>query len=475
MARGPRAQHELYSPERPTAVILSGTGVDGAYHAGVLDALHGAGVKIDLVAGRGVGALGALLFALDGASVLWDAKGFWRRQGRRPGYRLTPPYRAILGALTIIGGLVASPLVLLVAAVAVWPIGLLASWTGLDGATPLSARYATWLAWALAPEHLPGWVARLVMVVAALLLTGLAAGAIVASWRGSRRQRGHLLWRMLGAPVDSRRFASTATSTLWDLLRGGAALQRPKAADLSQRLSEHLVGGVGQPGHRDLLFTVHDLDARRDLVFGLMAGEAGRRQFPGPAGPAPRRAEALDLAGAGRPVLVDALWGALTLGDWSDPHPVAFPADGPWRGEVHRLADRPAALSRLLEEAAAAGMEQALIVTAAAEPGGPHDLQPPRLDPSGRAGEWLAAQEAAAVRDAIRYAQAHFHAVFVIRPTHNPLLPLDLDGADDRASDRQALPAELVTRGYEDAYRLFIEPALGAAGERVGEESRGRA
>ena len=85
MARGPRAQHDLYSPERPTAVILSGTGVDGAYHAGVLDALHGAGVKIDLVAGRGIGALGALLFALDGASVLWDPRGFWRRGGARPG------------------------------------------------------------------------------------------------------------------------------------------------------------------------------------------------------------------------------------------------------------------------------------------------------------------------------------------------------------------------------------------------------
>ena len=60
MARGSRAQHELYSPERPTAVVLSGTGVDGAYHAGVLEALQEAGVKIDLVGGRGVGALDLL-------------------------------------------------------------------------------------------------------------------------------------------------------------------------------------------------------------------------------------------------------------------------------------------------------------------------------------------------------------------------------------------------------------------------------
>ena len=116
----------------------------------------------------------------------------------------------------------------------------------------------------------------------------------------------------------------------------------------------------------------------------------------------------------------------------------------------------------------------AVTSTSSPEVGGPHDLRPARLDPRGRAGEWLLAQETAAVRDAVRYAQAHFHAVFVIRPAHNALTPLDLAGADDLASDRRATPADLVTRGHEDAHRLFIEPALGAAGERVGEDSRGR-
>ena len=135
--------------------------------------------------------------------------------------------------------------------------------------------------------------------------------------------------------------------------------------------------------------------------------------------------------------------------------------------EVHRLADRPASLSRLLEEAAAAGMEQAIVVTATPEPGGPHELEPPRVDPRGRVGEWLSGEEAAAVRDAVRYAQAHFHTVFVIRPVHNPIAPLDVQGADDRASDRHCTLQDLLERGYDDAHRLFIEPALGAAGERV--------
>ena len=49
----PTAEH--YSPQRRTALVLTGTGTAGAYHAGVLRALHEAGVKLAIVAGRGVG------------------------------------------------------------------------------------------------------------------------------------------------------------------------------------------------------------------------------------------------------------------------------------------------------------------------------------------------------------------------------------------------------------------------------------
>ena len=73
-----RPPDEPYSPQRRTALVLTGTGTAGAYHAGVLRALHEAGVKIDIVAGRGIGVVGALFAAVDGAQRLWDEKGFWR-------------------------------------------------------------------------------------------------------------------------------------------------------------------------------------------------------------------------------------------------------------------------------------------------------------------------------------------------------------------------------------------------------------
>src|SRR5207247_8520044 len=74
----PSALAEPYSPQRRTALVLTGTGTAGAYHAGVLRALHEAGVKLDVVAGRGIGAVSALFAAIDGSQRLWQDKGFWR-------------------------------------------------------------------------------------------------------------------------------------------------------------------------------------------------------------------------------------------------------------------------------------------------------------------------------------------------------------------------------------------------------------
>src|SRR5438874_12428769 len=74
----PFSAAEPYSPQLRTALVLTGTGTAGAYHAGVLRALHEAGVKLDVAAGRGVGVVGALFAAIDGAPRLWDDKGFWR-------------------------------------------------------------------------------------------------------------------------------------------------------------------------------------------------------------------------------------------------------------------------------------------------------------------------------------------------------------------------------------------------------------
>src|SRR6187402_3067904 len=106
------------SPDRPystrlrTALVLTGTGTAGAYHAGVLHALHEAGVRIDLVAGRGIGALGALFSAVDGGQRLWDREGLWKRPSIANAYRWRLPLRVAGWAMVVAAGLLALPLAL---------------------------------------------------------------------------------------------------------------------------------------------------------------------------------------------------------------------------------------------------------------------------------------------------------------------------------------------------------------------------
>jgi hypothetical protein len=156
----------------------------------------------------------------------------------------------------------------------------------------------------------------------------------------------------------------------------------------------------------------------------------------------------------------------------SDPRLVQFSPESYWRGETHRLVDRPGCLARLIEEAAAAGAEQVVIVAATAEPPGPHELRPPRLDGLGRMGEQLASAETAVLTDAVRHLHHRFHGVYVVRPSHNAIRPLDLIGAYDEKSDRVQTLDELMERGFEDAYRQFIEPVVGASGDRMTQVTR---
>ena len=63
-----------YSPSVAPALLCVWHGAHGAYHAGVLRALHEAGVKIDVLAGHGTGAGGAMLAAIAGGSRPLRAK-----------------------------------------------------------------------------------------------------------------------------------------------------------------------------------------------------------------------------------------------------------------------------------------------------------------------------------------------------------------------------------------------------------------
>jgi hypothetical protein len=461
---------DSYSPERRTALLFTGTGADGAYHAGALRALQEAGVKIDLVGGRGIGALGAVLAAVDGGSQLWESSGFWRSAQVASLYQWRWPFTVLRWLLIALLIVLAIPAAVIMLGLVVYPFALLLGMAGLEAGATFVDGFVYWIGQAFVPAALPTWIPRLAALFSTLALIILGVGACMAWWRSPlyRRSTGSRLWSLLGSPIDARQAIDSATEAVWRLLKGGAAIKTPEANDLSKRYAELLAENLGQPGFRELLLVVHDLDANRDLVFGLVRDPYRKMLFPSPGSvAAQRRAEAQDLGSGTQGFLADVLAAALSLPGVSDARLIRFAPDSYWRGETHRLSDRTSSIGRLVEEAAAAGAEQVMIVAATPEPPGPHELRPPRLDGFGRVGEQIASAEAAALADAVRHLHHRFQGVYVIRPSHNPIQPLDLTGAYDEKSDRMQPLEELMERGFEDTYRQFIEPFLGASGDRI--------
>ncbi len=467
----PSARSPQYAPDRRTALVLTGSGVDGAYHAGAVRALNEAGVRIDVVAGRGVGAVAALFAAIDGASRLWEPTGLWRRDAVRGLYPWRNSLRRVVAGLCLAAAVLVVPPLVLALGAAVYQIAVLLDVVGSGAGARLAQQWEAVRLVAFAHDGLPTRVPQVVAAVLAVVVLAVTVAALRARAVAPARRdlRGSVWWTVLGAPLTATPTIDFFITGLWDLLRGGARVTQPPRADLSRRYGELLADNLGQPGFRELLIVAHDLDARQDLVFALL-GRDWRRPFflrRQTTGLDRRSAEAVDLAGAARDHVLDAVAGALTLPVATDAQLIGFAAESYWRGETHRLTDRPAALVRVLEEVASAGVRQVIVVTAAEELGGPHELSRRRAAPRARLGEFLASAEAAAVRDAIGVAAPWFDALFVVRPSHNPVTPLDTSGAFDERSDRVQVVGELVDRGYEDAYRQFIDPVVGASGEQI--------
>jgi hypothetical protein len=463
--RGAVPSADTYSPQRRTALLLTGTGTAGAYHAGVLRALHEAGVKVDVAAGRGIGAVGALFCAVDGAPHLWSDRGFWKSSVVRALYGWRPTLRLLVGAIVLAVAVVALPVLAMALALVVYPIDFILTMVGLSGGG-LVAWYIGLADAAFAPTALPTWLPRLAVLI--LGAAGVAAAAGALRRTNTRHARGRWWWRTVPAPLTAEPTIAHAWNAIWDLVRGAAQLRVPARVDLARRYTELLGENLGQPGFRELMIVGHDVDAGRDLVFAMVA-DARRKDLvrrPLTEDAEARRAEVFDLAGVARDHLTDAVAGALTIPLATDLHDIRFSPDSYWRGETHRLCDRPGSLERLVQELGDVEVQQIILVSASPDSPGPHALAAPRLDGRGRLGEYVASSEAAAVRDMLDRRRADDPRIFVIRPAHNPVGPFDFRGGFDDRSDRRQNLSELMSRGYEDAYHQFIEPVVGAGAEQ---------
>ncbi len=473
----PHPTPSSYSTRFRTALVMTGAGTAGAYQAGVLKALTEAGVRIDIVAGHGIGVVTALFAALDGGARLWAADGAWLRKPVRRFYRWRPAVRALAWAVAAAVGLVVVPMILLSAGTFVYLVSFLLGLVGFTTAAGVAEGYTALVRDAFLPHRLPTWIPQLALVLLGLVFVFTLVASRRARTRGRQRESGRFWWRVLGAPLSARGVIDFWISNLWHLLVGGAKVSEPDSVALSHRYSELLAENLGQPGFREVVATVHDLDSRQDVTMAALA-EPYRKLFFSPSagvagGPA-RAGETFDLVGADRDHVTDVLAAALCLPVAMSPWAVTLAPGGFWQGETHRYCDRPGALGRLLDDVATAGAEQVIVVSASSTVARPHALASLRLDGFGKLGEWMASQDAAATREAVTVRQGQFRNLHVIRPAHNPTGPFDFDGAYDERSDRVQGLAEVIGRGYDDAYHQFIEPVVGGADDVMPAPTPGR-
>ena len=437
----------------------------------MLRALHDAGVKIDLVAGRGIGVVSAMYAAIDGGATLWGEGGVWRGSTTAALYRWNTTLRAATWTLVVALTSLLVPLMAIVGGAIVYPVSFFLQLIGLGAGERAATGYARLLDLVFQPTGLPLLLPRFVMATLVVLLGILVAGEVLPRLRhrGRRRARGLVWWRLVGSPLGVSHTVSHFTRGLWQIMRGAVRIATPAPGDLAQRYAELLSDNLGQPGFRELIVTAHDLDTRRDLVLALLGADHRQRFFARRLGAegGQRFLETMDLGGDSGCDAVDALAASLCLPIVTDAHSVRFSEESQWRGELHQLCDRPGATGRLLEEVAHAGAEQVIVVTALPESTGPYSVESARRDARGRAGAQLASIETPAVRDALASCAGRFQSAFQIRPIHNPLGPFDFAGGYDERSDRLFRLHELVQAGRDDGFRQFVDPVVGASGEWI--------
>jgi len=471
-----------YSPKRRTALVLAGTGTSGAYHAGVLRALEESGAKIDLVVGSGVGAIAAAFFAADGGRRLYGEGGFWHGVGWDSLYRLRPGLRTAVLLLACSFGVFLLPVAIaLLGGVLFLPIAL------ADLALPgLTARLTAGV------SALPALLRAPYLVALSLPIFLLCALAFLHLLRLALRDRRRIP-ENFEALLDPAVGAARLAKGLWEIARGSAISSFPSSeAELGRRYVALVAENLGQPGFRELILRTADLDTGTVLPF-ILLDDAHRATFAAARSRGPRsRLEgipgAVDLRGAGYDTLFfDAAVTGLLPPGAAPVRRVAFPRGGIHAGELHRLTDAALAGGCGIAEAVAAGADQVIVVTAAPWTA---TAAPRRRGPRALADGLLATVERQAVDADLRSAERINRmvetlghrvddghgwqdpatgrlyrdvSIYVIRPERRVLGALEWDGGEDPSTEVLEMPEDLADLGYRDAYRLFVEPVVGAS------------
>ncbi len=444
-----------FSPTRRTAVVLAGEGTSAAYLSGALKALNEAGIRIDLVVGKGVGAVVAVFGAIQAADKLYGPSGLLASFAKKPPWRLRAPYRAALICLGIAFGVFLSPalvgLALLVAlpllAVArmIAPAAVASLYSGIEG--ELAAFVGR-----VDPFYLRAMALPLAVLFALLMVRWFLPGLL----RRGASSKG--LGRFLGEGfIELSPLKVALESYLWEAVRGASTETRPpdrKSTGLRYR--DLLSASLGQVGFRELIFYALDLDTGQEVPFMLLKERWRSRMLSrGPARGA-LFAEPMDLSDEAAPVLFDALTASVTPPALLPGVALRLPLEGRHGGEVHRFSSSLLAGQSAVADAVAAGAEQIIYISGAGASGYPEAGSLEKLA-SAAVRQMLETDLRWAMRD------PGGPTVFIVRPEKTRLGAFEFSGRVLSGGERLGLSA-LVAEGERDTTRLFIQPVVGGTG-----------
>jgi hypothetical protein len=450
----------------------------------VLKALDESGVKIDLLVGSGSGAVAAAYGAAAGGARLHGKGGFWDDARWSEFYRLRPVLRVALLLLGCSFGVFLLPVALALLVGLLFPLGLMVS---LASPSSFSGMFAS------IPFSLDLLRTSYVAAFAAPVFV-LAVVTVVVAAHHLLRDRTRFA-ESLEAVWDERGARMRIREGLWQIARGPALSSAPaRDVEIGEKYVALLSENLGQPGFRELIIRAADLETGGVLPFALLEPEyaAGFASARARDVGAYRRSapEQIDLRAPGAAALLfDAVLTGLLAPFVTTVRRVRFPRGGLYGGEIHRLTDATLAGGSGVSEALAAGAEQVILVG-----GVPEIVSRPtrRRGPKALAGATLGMlerqsfeRELSAVEKINRLVSTLGHdtergpawedpasgrlyrevGLWVVRPERRALGPLEFDGSRDPATEVEQHVEELVELGYRDAYRLFVEPIVGATTE----------
>jgi hypothetical protein len=426
-----------FSGRRRTAVVLTGEGTGIAYLSGVMKALDAAGVRVDIVVGRGAGALVAAFSALSAEEKIHGEGGILEALVATRPLRATFPVRLAALCLSISFAFFLAPALLGLASVVVLPLR-----AGLRLLSPNAADGASsWLSSLI--EAAEPWYFASVAIPLIVFFVYVSVCIIASAWRRS-------LPKTLS--IDASRFLDVTRAQailqrrLWQLVRGASTGEAPPdRKTLGEAYVQLLTSGFGQHGFRELVFYALDTESGDEVPFVIL-----KDRFHRTSARAGLSAEPIDLTGYGRSIFFDALMAASSPPGLAPEVPIKLPGDSRFGGEVHRFTSSVLAAGSAIADAAAFGAEQVIYVTSAS----------PAAKMEGSLWERLTGQALRrGLEEDLRRVSRDL-PVFVIQPEADRLRPFELSGRPQLDGER-LMPRELVGQGERDVERLFLRPVLG--------------